>query len=316
MSDRIIPEPPGIVKSIDGLAELAARINAEHQQAEAALRAGLAHARTAGELLLQAKEQCRHGEWLPWLKANVRFSERTAQAYMRVAKRWFELESKAQGLADLTFEDGLKLLAGPTVQKAVPVAVPETVAGPIDALFAAAEAFDRDSTKLRNGELEPPFDPPAQAIKEACDSLAERLEAPDVTFTEAKAIRDAAEAVVLAAAEHNLRVERMLGKMMITPQLDPACAYDVFNGQNQLAELTPDPDYPGHWIIGVFQDIDTEGACVEYLERGANLDGLDPGAVLEKGWQFRPPHFWRSKPATGEKPWYVTRPGKPGRCRR
>jgi glycine cleavage system regulatory protein len=93
------------------LAELANKINAEHQQAETAMRAGLEHAKNAGELLMQAKAQCRHGEWLPWLGANVRFSERTVQAYMRIAKRWGELESKAQGLADLTFEDGLKLLA-------------------------------------------------------------------------------------------------------------------------------------------------------------------------------------------------------------
>jgi hypothetical protein len=63
---------------------------------------------------LQAKWQCKHGEWLPWLKTNVCFSVRTAQAYMRVAERWTELEAKAQGLAHLTFEDGLKLLATPT----------------------------------------------------------------------------------------------------------------------------------------------------------------------------------------------------------
>jgi hypothetical protein len=95
------------------LSELADKINAEHQQAETALRAGLGHAKNAGELLIEAKRQCRHGEWLPWLKKNVHFSERTAQAYIRVAKRWSELETKAQGLADLTFEDGLKLLAAP-----------------------------------------------------------------------------------------------------------------------------------------------------------------------------------------------------------
>jgi hypothetical protein len=100
------------------LAKLAARINAEHHQAETALRAGLQHAKNAGELLIKAKEQCRHGEWLPWLRANVEFSERTAQAYMRVAKRWEELEAKAQALADLTFEDGLKLLAAAVEEKA------------------------------------------------------------------------------------------------------------------------------------------------------------------------------------------------------
>jgi hypothetical protein len=48
---------------------------------------------------------------LPWLKANVKFSERTAQAYMRVAKRWPELETKAQHVADLPYREALKCLA-------------------------------------------------------------------------------------------------------------------------------------------------------------------------------------------------------------
>ncbi len=109
------------------LAELAGRINAEHQQAETALRSGLEHARRAGELLIEAKGQCPHGRWLPWLEANVTFSPRTAQAYMRVADRWEELQAKAQGLAHLTFEDGLKLLAAP--QEADPVEAPTTPGG-------------------------------------------------------------------------------------------------------------------------------------------------------------------------------------------
>jgi hypothetical protein len=105
VSELIPSEPP--------LEQLAERINAAGEQAASALQAGLQHARGAGDLLLQAKARLPHGRWLPWLKANVRFSERTAQAYMRLAKRWGELEAKAQGLADLTFEGGLKLLAAP-----------------------------------------------------------------------------------------------------------------------------------------------------------------------------------------------------------
>jgi hypothetical protein len=101
---------PAIVRPADELAELARQIHAEHEAAEVSLRSGLEHARKAGELLLQAKSRCAHGKWLTWLKDNARFSERTAQAYMRVARRWGELAAKAQGLADLTFEDGLKLL--------------------------------------------------------------------------------------------------------------------------------------------------------------------------------------------------------------
>lgn len=103
-----------IVQDIDqaeAMQGLARQINAAHASAENALRASLGHARTAGELLVQAKAQCKHGQWLPWLREHVRCSARTAQAYMRIASRWSELEAKAQAIAHLTFEDGLKLLA-------------------------------------------------------------------------------------------------------------------------------------------------------------------------------------------------------------
>jgi phage N-6-adenine-methyltransferase len=102
---------PAIVRPADALAELAGRINAEHSEALAAARASLTHARNAGQLLLEAKKQCGHGQWLPWLEANVRFSDRTANAYMRVAKRWADLEANPQATADLTIEDALGLLA-------------------------------------------------------------------------------------------------------------------------------------------------------------------------------------------------------------
>jgi hypothetical protein len=69
------------------LPQLAQRINAEHEAAGASFKAGLLHARAAGELLLDAKAQVPHGEWLPWLAANAHFSEVTAQRYMRVAAR-------------------------------------------------------------------------------------------------------------------------------------------------------------------------------------------------------------------------------------
>jgi hypothetical protein len=35
----------------------------------------------AGELLLEAKEQLAHGEWLPWLKQHCGFSLSTAERY-------------------------------------------------------------------------------------------------------------------------------------------------------------------------------------------------------------------------------------------
>jgi hypothetical protein len=62
-------------------------------------------------LLLEAKAALKHGEWLPWLKAHVAFSERTAQAYMRLASGWDRLKSATA--ADLGLRDALALLREP-----------------------------------------------------------------------------------------------------------------------------------------------------------------------------------------------------------
>jgi hypothetical protein len=103
--------PPGIVVEAQAsLADLAKQINQEHQGCEQALRASVAHALKAGKLLLDAKARVPHGTWLPWLKANVAFPDRTAQAYMRVAKHWPTIEAKTQRAADLSFREALGLL--------------------------------------------------------------------------------------------------------------------------------------------------------------------------------------------------------------
>jgi Protein of unknown function (DUF3102) len=62
---------------------LAATINEHLEAAEAATRRGLEHAIAVGALLIEAKELVAHGEWLPWLQANCRVSERSAQVYSR-----------------------------------------------------------------------------------------------------------------------------------------------------------------------------------------------------------------------------------------
>lgn len=91
---------------------LARRINDEHEAARLAVRTGIAHAITAGELLLEAKRMVPHGQWRTWLGESVAFSERTAQAYMRLAKARCQLtEENPQALADLTLTEALSRLA-------------------------------------------------------------------------------------------------------------------------------------------------------------------------------------------------------------
>src|SRR6266446_10095590 len=87
------------------LADLAARIRTEHEATSASLQRGVQHAMTAGDLLLEAKAQVPHGQWLPWLSEHCAISERTAQLYMRVAKNRAAIEAKAQRVADLTLNE-------------------------------------------------------------------------------------------------------------------------------------------------------------------------------------------------------------------
>lgn len=65
---------------------LAVQIRTEVDAAEADFRSAVAHAIRAGELLIEAKSQVGHGQWLPWLAANCSVKEREAQNYMRLAR--------------------------------------------------------------------------------------------------------------------------------------------------------------------------------------------------------------------------------------
>lgn len=95
------------------LSTLADQINDHHRKAESAIRSGLDHALEAGRLLIEAKGQCEHGTWGDWLQVKFEGSQRTAQAYMRVAKHRPQIEAERNGVALLSFRDAVKLLATP-----------------------------------------------------------------------------------------------------------------------------------------------------------------------------------------------------------
>jgi Protein of unknown function (DUF3102) len=93
---------------MSALVSLAADIRREHETAQKHAESAVAAARRCGELLIRAKDQCQHGEWLPWLSANCDLSERQAQRYMRVARGWRHLKSDA--VSDLTLTAALGAL--------------------------------------------------------------------------------------------------------------------------------------------------------------------------------------------------------------
>ena len=95
----------------NSLTDLAARIKAEHEAVSVALKDSVRHAIAAGEMLIEAKEQLKHGQWLPWLNEHCTISERTAQLYMRTARNREAIEANAQSVADLTLNEAAALLA-------------------------------------------------------------------------------------------------------------------------------------------------------------------------------------------------------------
>ena len=110
----LVNEPVSVEsKSLD---DLAARINHEHSAVVAAFQKSVIHAEAAGLLLIQAKEQVRHGAWETWIGKHTTFSPRTAQGYMRVARELPKLEpEKARRVADLGLRQALEFIAGPSV---------------------------------------------------------------------------------------------------------------------------------------------------------------------------------------------------------
>jgi Protein of unknown function (DUF3102) len=94
----------------NSLCDLAARIRSEHEACGQALKASVEHAMSAGDLLIEAKAQLQHGQWLPWLKDNCGLSPRMAQNYMRLADHRAEIEAKCETVAHLTIRQALTLL--------------------------------------------------------------------------------------------------------------------------------------------------------------------------------------------------------------
>lgn len=96
------------------------RINAAHEACCQATGQAIEHAMRCGDLLAQAKAECKHGQWQNWLTENFSGSVRTAQVYMRLAANREEIESEASkaqrsalSSANWSVAGAIRLLASP-----------------------------------------------------------------------------------------------------------------------------------------------------------------------------------------------------------
>jgi len=131
--------------------DLAARINAAHEEVKNSIRRGAEHAIKAGQLLLQAKETVGHGVFLEWVGEHCTCTPRTAQLYMKLAKEKDKLGSNAKSISYLTLTEAMEML-GPLKQKlseakpskSPPAPAPDPVTEAItkDALGVLRRAWD------------------------------------------------------------------------------------------------------------------------------------------------------------------------------
>jgi hypothetical protein len=86
---------------------LAGEINHYHAKCEEAAGQAVSCAKEAGDRLLKAKESLGHGQWTAWLQKNFEGAPRTAQAYMRIANNWGELQQKRSSASHLSIRGAL-----------------------------------------------------------------------------------------------------------------------------------------------------------------------------------------------------------------
>jgi hypothetical protein len=120
--------------------QIAAEINAEHERAFGKARDALEYARRAGELLLEAKATIGYGNWLCWVRDNCRFSIRTVQGYMHLAKHWRDIETKSATVAHLTLRQALAYVSAPPRRLTV-----ASMRRRVEGLQAAATKIARNS---------------------------------------------------------------------------------------------------------------------------------------------------------------------------
>ena len=96
------------------LPHLATEIDQLHDECKEAQRTAAETARDCGRRLLEAKAIVPHGKWKKWLQENVQPSQRTAERYMLIARRWDDIQkaagAKTTRASILTIREALRLL--------------------------------------------------------------------------------------------------------------------------------------------------------------------------------------------------------------
>lgn len=158
-----------------------------------------------GRRLVEAKELLPHGEWLPWLKRETEFSERSAQDYMRVFKDYsasqlgmFGPETNTQTFADLPFSKALALLSVPESER-------EEFAKEVDAEHISVQNLKK-AIKEREAQVEALKKDIEGERNRGDNAVRAKMEAEDLLKTQDQQIADA-KAQIAELAKLNKELE-------------------------------------------------------------------------------------------------------------
>ncbi len=136
-----------------------------------AKRAGGEAILTIGRGLMEAKALLSHGEWLPWLEERVEFSEKAAQRFMLLARKY----SNPTTLSDLGASKALILLAIPDEARDEFIDVPHMVDGEEKKVSDMSVRELKAAIKERDAALKAAEQ--AKADQRAADAAREKLSA-------------------------------------------------------------------------------------------------------------------------------------------
>ena len=168
-----------------------------------------------GRRLTEAKAQLKHGEWLPWLREKVEFSETSAQNFMRIAREY----GNTHLVGDLGASKALVLLALPASERENFAQEKHVVNGEEKSVSEMSkreleEAIrQRKLAELKAAETARELDRQKEATAEAEAAAEKAQEAAEA----ARAEVEDAKSISLAAQERTAELERELKALREKP---------------------------------------------------------------------------------------------------
>lgn len=167
-----------------------------------------------GRRLTEAKAQLKHGEWLPWLREKVEFSETSAQNFMRIAREY----GNTHLVGDLGASKALVLLALPASERENFASEKHLVNGEEKSVSEMSkreleEAIrQRKLAELERDKMQRELDEQRKANEEAAAEMQKAQEAAEAQRDEARKAVENAEAGKKAAEEQATALRAELEK--------------------------------------------------------------------------------------------------------